>query len=77
MIIRVDDLIISSSDVNALKAVKMLTAKFKMKASGKLKLISILCDKCVKMSQKRYVQKKLERVLTCKIVNLEQHFKMV
>lgn len=66
MVIWVDDLIIAASDENALKVVKeMLAAKFKMKDLGKLKHFLGIdfdqCDTCVKMSQKRYVGKMLER----------------
>jgi len=66
LIIWVDDLIIAASDENALKVVKeMLTAKFKMKDLGKLKhFLGIDFDQSdtwVKMSQKRHVEKIIER----------------
>lgn len=60
------DLIIAASDENALKVVKdMLTARLKMKDSGKL--VHFLgidfnqSDNCVTMSQTKYVEKILER----------------
>ncbi|XP_032887148.1 uncharacterized mitochondrial protein AtMg00810-like [Amblyraja radiata] len=66
MIIWVNYLIIAASDEKALKAVKeMLTAKFKMKDMGKLKhflgIDFYQSDNCVRMSQKKYVEKILER----------------
>lgn len=66
IIIWVDDLIIAANDENALKLVKeMLTAKFKMKDLGKLKyFLGIDFEQSgdyVKMSQKKYVEKLLER----------------
>ena len=78
MIIWVDDIIIAASDNNALKVVKeMLTAKFRMKDLGKLKhFLGIDFDQtnsCVKMSQKKYVNKILERFNIQDCVNQERH----
>ncbi len=66
IIIWVDDLIIAASDENSLKVVKeMLTARFKMKDLGKLKHFLGIdfeqSDGCLKMTQKKYVEKILER----------------
>lgn len=66
IIIWVDNLIIAANDENALKSVKeMLTAKFKMKDLSKLKYFLGIdfeqSDDYVKMSQKKYVERLLDR----------------
>ena len=66
LIVWVDDLILAASNYNVLNRVKgMLTERFKMKDLGKLKhFLGIDFDQTdgnVKMSQKRYVNKILER----------------
>jgi len=62
----VDDLIIAASDTKCLEKVKnMLSTKFKMKDLGRVKHFLGMdfsqSDGCVKVSQKRYVLKILER----------------
>ena len=66
IVIWVDDLIIAASNRESLKAVKsMLSTRFKMKDLGSLKYFLGMdfsqSDGCVKVSQKRYVEKILER----------------
>lgn len=66
IVIWVDDLIIATSDENALKFVKdMLAATFKMKDLGRLRHFLVIdfnqSNNCVTMSQKKYVGKILER----------------
>jgi len=66
IIIWVYDLIIAASNEKILKEVKeMLSAKFKMKDLGRLKLFLGIefdqSDGCVKMSQEKYVNKILKR----------------
>ena len=66
LIIWVDDLILAASDESVLKSVKsMLTERFQMKDLGKMKhFLGIDFDQAegqVKMSQKKYISKILER----------------
>ena len=66
MIVWVDDLIIAASNTNVLEGVKiMLSDRFKMKDLGKLKhflgIDFYQTEGEVKMSQKRYIGKLLER----------------
>lgn len=61
-----DDLIIAASNSNSLEEVKnMLSTRFKMKDLGSLKCFLGMdfsqCDGCVKVTQKRYIEKILER----------------